>query len=46
MEELGWELSVSWNTVPSHYVSQTDTNRLENKMSPVIGEHPHTRSHS
>ena len=28
------------------YVSQTDTNRLENKMSPVIGEHPHTWSHS
>ena len=47
MEELGWEL----NGVVEHCaitlcLLQTDTNRLEDEMSPVIGEHPHTRPHS
>lgn len=41
--ELGWEL----NGVVEHCaitlgLLQTD-NRLEDEMSPVIGEHPHTR---
>lgn len=46
MEELGWGLSgeVEHCTI-TLCLLQTDTNRLEDEMSPVIGEHPHTQSH-
>ena len=46
MEELGWELrgEVEHCTI-TLCLLQTDTNRLGDEMSPVIGEHPHTRSH-